>query len=187
MTWSSVRVDTLHEVCGICGSMQHAWVQDGVASEGILPSMPMAAPKAIQIACSLGRVLPRVLLRRAPAAEPATAPKNPMALVQAPAKTRHISVTSYFEGQYVDGGALCKKLPELSWRELLRGCRSGRMVGLSEWGKVVPQAVQQTLLGELMRVQRGHAQTSWEITASPISLYLTYLVPQEDVSGLLKA
>ena len=52
----------------------------------IAPSMPMAAPKAIHMACSLGRVPPRVLLRRAPAAEPATAPRKPMARVQVPAK-----------------------------------------------------------------------------------------------------
>ena len=52
----------------------------------IIPSMPMAAPNAIHTACSLGRVPLRVLLKMAPAAEPATAPRKPMALGQAPVK-----------------------------------------------------------------------------------------------------
>ena len=69
-----------------------------------------------------------------------------------------------------------EKVPELSWRELLRICRSAWAEDLSGVGNVVPQAVQQTLLGELMRVQRGHAQSSRGSTTSPIGRRLTYLV-----------
>ena len=57
-----------------------------------LLSMPMAAPKAIQMACSLGRVPLRVLLRMAPAAEPATAPKKPIVLDHAPAEISTVQI-----------------------------------------------------------------------------------------------
>ena len=74
-----------------------------------------------------------------------------------------------------------QKIPELSWRELLRSCRSTRAEDLSGVGKVVPQAVQQTVLEGLTRVQRGHAQSSRESATSPIGLQLAYLVPQGEV------
>ena len=63
-----------------------------------IPSMPAAAPKAIQMAWSPApwHALPRVLLRMAPAAEPATVPKKPMALYHAPA-ARHPACTTIRE------------------------------------------------------------------------------------------
>ncbi len=144
----------------------------------VSPSMPMAAPRAIHMACSLGRVPPRVLLSSAPAAEPATAPRKPIALDQAPAKANKPDVYQAARViRLMKSSLSCSKVPKFSWRELLRLCRSTRAVDVSGVGNAVPQAVQQTLLEELMRVHRGHAQSSRERATSPIRRLIRYLVP----------
>jgi len=96
MTWQFSALSTgdsalRMEEPSLCKSMPDYGAKAGEASWN-LPSMPMAAPKAIQMACSLGRVPLRVLLRMAPAAEPATAPKKPIVRDHAPAEISTVQV-----------------------------------------------------------------------------------------------